>query len=506
MAVFGLAVVLTAALTFAAAEAHDSNEDRLLSQQAAEGAAVLDAAIPAITAKANEIARVADLLGDDTDTLREQLLRDVGEGQRFATVTVERRGERLLSVGAPARLPDAVPEPSAPPETDAPGSPVNVTGVLDGDDPRIVYSVTAPQPSDLVIHAEQQLNPDRIDPDRGEGDAFEGIDHAIYLGTDETMEQLLRASRPDLPIEGRRAVRDLAFGDETMRFVVTPRGTLGGGLLARLPWLTAAGGLLLGLVAAGLVESLHRRRAEAERFSAELQERYDQEKTIADTLQRSLLPDHLERLVDIEVAARYFAGAEGTDIGGDWYDVVDHGDSYTVVVGDVVGRGVQAAAVMAAMRYATHALAGQRSDPADVLAAVNSLEHIRGDFVTMLCGTVEPATRSVRVATAGHPAPLLITPEETRFLRLPSGPPIGFLDEITYTTKQLTVPPGSVLVLFTDGLYERPGEHIDDGLERLRDVASRVHGSVEDILDQLADGMLGEGLRDDTAMLAIRIP
>lgn len=500
MAVFAFAMVLTGALTFAAAEAHDANEDRLLGQQAAEGAAVLEAAIPAITAKANEIARVADLVGDDVDALREALLGDVGDDQRFVTVTVERRGEEVVRVGAPSRRSDggATRQP--------PDSPVDVTGILDGDDPRIVYSVVAPRPSDVVVHAEQRLDPERIDPARGEGEAFEGIDHAIYLGTAETMDHLLRASTPELPIDGRRAVRDLPFGDETLRFVVTPRGILGGGLLAALPWLTATAGIVLGLIAAGLVESLHRRRDVVERFSAELQERYDQEKAIADTLQRSLLPDHLERLDGIEVGARYFAGAEGTDIGGDWYDVVDHGGSYTVVVGDVVGRGVQAAAVMAAMRYATHALAGQRSDPADVLAAVNSLEHIRGDFVTMLCGTVEPATRSIRVATAGHPAPLLICPGETRFLRLPSGPPIGFLDEAAFTTKQLTVPPGSVLVLFTDGLYERRGETIDEGLERLRDVASRVHGSVEDILDQLAEGMLREGLRDDTAMLAIRIP
>jgi serine phosphatase RsbU (regulator of sigma subunit) len=161
---------------------------------------------------------------------------------------------------------------------------------------------------------------------------------------------------------------------------------------------------------------------------------------------------------------------------------------------------------MAAMRYATHAVAGQSSEPGDILTAVNDLEHIRGDFVTMLCGNVDPVARTIRFASAGHPAPLLISPEETRYLRIVPGPPIGFLDDATYTVKRTTLPSGSVVVLFTDGLYERRGESIEVGLERLRAVGSTLVGrSVHEILDSIAEAMLVGGVRDDTALLAFRV-
>lgn len=497
--VLAFGAALTTTLTVAAAQAHDSNEDRLLAQRAAEVGAVLEAAIPAATAEAHEVARVTELQIDDVDALRADLLGDVGDDQRFATITVERLGQHVVDVGAPSLLPVA-----RMPELAADGG-VNVTGVLRGSDPRLIYTVAAPQPSDIVVHAEQRVRPDEVDERSGSG-AFDGIRHAIYLGETESSDRLVTASTTDLPIEGRRAALTVPFGDETLRVVVTPSDTLGGSLLASLPWLTAGVGLVSSVVGAVLVEGLHRRRADAEAYSAEVRELYRREHAIAHTLQHSLLPDHLERLDGLEVAARYFAGAEGADIGGDWYDVVNHDGSYTVVVGDVVGRGVKAAAVMAAMRYATHALSGQRTDPAEVIRAVNSLEHIRGDFVTMLCGSIDPATRTVRFATAGHPAPLLIAPEETRFLQLRAGPPIGFLDDASYTTKELTVPPDSVLVLFTDGLYERPDETIDQGLDRLLAAARETHGPVDAILDQLAEAMLDHGLRDDTAMLAVRVP
>src|SRR5690606_3130404 len=133
------------------------------------------------------------------------------------------------------------------------------------------------------------------------------------------------------------------------------------------------------------------------------------------------------------------------------------------------------------------------------------LEHIRGDFVTMLCGNVDPVARTISFSSAGHPAPLLISPEETRFLRVAPGPPIGFLEDPTYPVKRTTIPHGSVVVLFTDGLYERRGESIEVGLERLRDAATRLDGTVDDIRDGLAAAMLGEGVSDDTAMLAFRV-
>jgi len=499
-----IALAITGALAFAAQRSRDANEDRLLAQQAEEATAVLQASIPRILSNVGQVARVVQLLDGDPDAMRPELEGDIGE-DTFTTITVVRRDgpEPVLSLGDPSVLDEERIEQVL---EDTPRDPdvIHVDAFLDGDDRRISYS-TDVGAGGLAVIAEVRLEGPRISDDR-EGDAFDGIDLAIYLGEEERDEDLLTSTTPDLPIDGRRSSQTVPFGDSQLLFVVTPAGTLGGGVLAVLPWLAALAGLVSGGIAAVLVESLHRRRLDAEAFTEELHELYRREHAIAHTLQHSLLPTHLDRLQDIEVGARYFPGAEGAEIGGDWYDVINDGDgTFTVVVGDVVGRGVKAAAVMAAMRYATHAVAGQSSDPAEILRAVNGLEHIRGDFVTMLCGNVDPVEGAVSFASAGHPAPLLISPEETRFLRVVPGPPIGFLDEPTFTVKRTTLPHGSVVVLFTDGLYERRGESIEVGLERLRDVAATLDGSVDDILDGLAEAMLGDGVSDDTAMLAFRV-
>lgn len=502
--VIALALFLTAGLTFAAQRAHDSNEDRLLSQQADEATAVLQQSVPRILSNAAQIARVVQLLDGDPAAMLEELEGDIGP-ETFVSATVVRRtgSEVVVELGEQSKLDGedlARMLDGTRPDPDL----VHVDAFLEGEDRRIAYA-TDVGTGDLVVIAEARLTNPRISEDR-EGDAFEGVDVAIYLGAEEDGDDLLTSTTPDLPIEGRRASRTVPFGDSELLFIVTPVDTLGGGLLAVLPWLASLAGLVSGSIAAVLVESLHRRRLDAERFTEQLHELYQREHAIAHTLQHSLLPTHLDRLDHIEVGARYFAGAEGTDIGGDWYDVINDEDgSFTVVVGDVVGRGVKAAAVMAAMRYATHAVAGQNTDPAKILSAVNGLEHIRGDFVTMLCGNVDPVARCISFASAGHPAPLLISPDETRFLRIAPGPPIGFLDDPTFAVKRTTLPEGSVVVLFTDGLYERRGESIDVGLERLREAGARLGGSVDEILDGLAEAMLGEGVRDDTAMLAFRV-
>jgi len=496
-------ILLTSAVTWAAARAHDGNEDRLLQRQAEEATAVLQQAVPTITSRAQALARIAGVLQDDPQRLSQELALDVGEGAAFTTVTAVRGAEVIASVGTPAALQgEALRRATG----DVDAEQVHITDLLDPEDPRLAYTARSATSPEVVVHAEQQLAVDRINPTQ-EGSAFDGIEVALYLGDAEDADRLLLASTPDLPLDGRRAVRQIPLGDATMRFVVSPAGTLGGALLRAFPWIVLAAGIAATATGCVLVETLQRRRRDAEAFTDEVRALYRREHAIAHTLQHSLLPTHLDRLDGIEVAARYFAGAEGAEIGGDWYDVIAHPDRFTVVVGDVVGRGVQAAAVMAAMRYGTHAVAGQDTDPGQVLQAVNGLEHIRGDFVTMLCGTVEPATGTACFASAGHPPPLLIDDDGARFMPLEPGPPIGFIDGASYGATCTALPHRAVLVLFTDGLFERPGESIELGLERLRAAAAALIGRpVGEVLDGLAAAMLGDGVRDDTAMLAVRLP
>ena len=145
---------------------------------------------------------------------------------------------------------------------------IHVTAFLDDDDDRRIAYSTDVGSVDMAVVAEAQLTSPRISEDR-EGEAFDGIDVAIYLGEDESPDALLTSTTPDLPIDGRRAERTVPIGDTSLLFVVTPAGTLGGGLLALLPWLAAAAGLLSGGIGAVLVESLHRRRVDAETFTEE---------------------------------------------------------------------------------------------------------------------------------------------------------------------------------------------------------------------------------------------
>jgi serine phosphatase RsbU (regulator of sigma subunit) len=207
----------------------------------------------------------------------------------------------------------------------------------------------------------------------------------------------------------------------------------------------------------------------------------------------------------LDLAVRYAPGAEGVDIGGDWYDViVVDGGRVLFVVGDVSGRGLRAATVMASLRYAIHAYAAQGDDPATILTKLSQLVSVERDrhFATVLCGVVDVAEHRVTTVSAGHPSPLVVTPEGADFLTTPVGPPIGVTGS-PYVATDAHVPPGATLVGFTDGLYERRREHPDIGLGRLRE-ASRGFDSLDDLLDGLLEKMAAGGGADDTAILGIR--
>jgi serine phosphatase RsbU (regulator of sigma subunit) len=290
---------------------------------------------------------------------------------------------------------------------------------------------------------------------------------------------------------------------------MTPRRALGGELLARLPWIIGALGIAIALAAALLTERLVRRREDAERL-AELNARlFSEQRGVAQTLQHSLLPEVLPEFPGLELAVRYVPGVDGVDIGGDWYDVIDVGlGQVLLVVGDVSGRGLRAATVMASLRYAIRAFASQGDSPEEILFKMSRLIDVGKDahFATVLCGLVNVAERRVTYANAGHPNPLLVTGTTGEFVSTHVGAPIGVApigvarDAGVSTT--VSVPEGGVLLAYTDGLFERRGENPDVSLARLRDAALGY-----DSLDHLLDGLLREltpdGGHDDTAILAV---
>jgi serine phosphatase RsbU (regulator of sigma subunit) len=236
---------------------------------------------------------------------------------------------------------------------------------------------------------------------------------------------------------------------------------------------------------------------------------FGRELRIAETLQQALLPERLPDVPGVSLAATYQAGTLGIDVGGDWYDVIPLApDRLLVVVGDVSGRGLRAARVMASLRHGIRAYALEGHDPSSILGRLGKLLDIARDehFATVLCGLVDVAAREVTLASAGHLDPLLIGRAHAARLASAVGPPIGVDCCVTYRAVTTPLEPGSTLLAFTDGLIERRGEHLDDGIARL---ATAALGRAAHDLPGLLAGVLAElapaGPEDDTAILALRL-
>jgi serine phosphatase RsbU (regulator of sigma subunit) len=281
-----------------------------------------------------------------------------------------------------------------------------------------------------------------------------------------------------------------------------------------LPWVLAAAGVVLTLGAAALAEWLIRRRERAEALAAELRKIAAEnarlladQRTVAATLQHSLLPEALPEVVGLELGVRYVAGVEGVDIGGDWYDVVTLDDGRLFfVVGDVSGRGLRAATVMASLRYAIRAYAAQGDDPATVLTKLTKLLSVARDgaFATVLCGIIDVERHEATIASAGHPYPLLVTNGSTEFVPTRNGVPVGVTGTEPYESVTASIPANATLLAFTDGLVERRGEALDVGFQRLRDSSAGANGSLEDLLTRVVHDAEHAGTQDDTAVLGIR--
>ncbi|MEV7098664.1 SpoIIE family protein phosphatase [Amycolatopsis sp. NPDC051045] len=246
-----------------------------------------------------------------------------------------------------------------------------------------------------------------------------------------------------------------------------------------------------------------RRRREAERDLL-----LQREHEIAETLQRSLLPRELPALSRIAAAARYQPAAVHAQTGGDWYELVSVGPTRVALsVGDVVGKGPQAAAVMGQLRSA---LAGSLLDGHGPAAALDRLDAFaaRTDGAagtTCACLTLDWETGELRWAVAGHPPPVVVEDGGARLLP-GRGAVLGGPDRTRYREDTAALQPGASVLLYTDGLVERRDEPIDEGLRRLCEAAGRAHASApEQLVTALSAALLDSGQEDDVALLAIRL-
>jgi PAS domain S-box-containing protein len=230
------------------------------------------------------------------------------------------------------------------------------------------------------------------------------------------------------------------------------------------------------------------------------------ERKRADVLQRSFVPERLPEIPGVQLAARFIPGGAGVEVGGDWYDVLEIGDgSIGLAIGDVAGRGVQAAAVMAQLRNALRAYVFEPHPPAIVLERLNSLAWTleRNVMATLIYLVFDPSSGRVRFANAGHLPPLEAKPDgSTLYLEEGRSLPLGARPATSYSEAEHVLEPGSTLILYTDGLVEKRRTSIDDRLALLARSSKAEHDGLEDLCDQLLAAVRPSG-EDDVALLAI---
>ncbi|MFJ5213872.1 SpoIIE family protein phosphatase [Streptomyces sp. NPDC088354] len=238
---------------------------------------------------------------------------------------------------------------------------------------------------------------------------------------------------------------------------------------------------------------------------------YDATRHLARTLQTGLLPKELPQVPGLEVAARYLPAGHGQDAGGDFYDLIHCGPTCAAVaIGDVQGHNVQAAALMGQVRTAVHAHATAHASPSKALTRTNRLlmDLNPGLFTSCLYAHLDLGRRRARLATAGHPPPLVRHPDgRTEVLHMVPGLLLGVAPGGDYPMIQIPLSAGTVLVLYTDGLVEAP--RLDIG-HSIADLAYHLVPAGDQSLDELADGLVDHALRttpgtDDMALLVARV-
>ncbi|MGP4086957.1 SpoIIE family protein phosphatase [Streptomyces sp. KR55] len=250
--------------------------------------------------------------------------------------------------------------------------------------------------------------------------------------------------------------------------------------------------------------------------------RFTREHGIALALQRSLLPHGPTVHPAVETASRYVPAGGSAGVGGDWFDVIPlPGARVGLVVGDVVGHGISASATMGRLRTAVRTLADIDLAPDELLTHLDDIvthsglpqdidgadetSEIPGDIgATCLYAVYDPVSGTCSLARAGHPPPILIGPDGTaRVIDMPVGPPLG-LGSLPFEAAELTLPGGSLLAMFTDGLVESRHHDIDEGTRSLCQALARPEPSLETLCDTVLEMQHPEGEADDVALLLIR--
>jgi Stage II sporulation protein E (SpoIIE) len=514
VAVVGL--IATGVLTWVSAHNYSRNEQRLLVLRAHDVGGALTTALPGIQTALSSGAALADATGGNVSKFKKYIAPYVGSGRTFVSASLWRvTGTERRPVAVVGLAPELAKSTLSPPEFlrhAAASTKVSVIGFRTGPIPRVGFAFSGMTSGPYVVYGEDALPPSHYSPPQ-KNSAFNDLNYALYLGPTSRPSNLLIASVRHLPLPGRHTQEKVPFGNTVLTVTVASRGSLTGSLPQLLPWIIAFGGVLLTLGATALTVRLIERRRATERLADELeavaeenQRLYAEQRGIAQTLQHALLPASLPQLAGLQISARYEAGAEGVEIGGDWYDVIELGEHrLLLVVGDVSGKGLPAATAMATLRFAIHAYAADGDEPTIFLPKLSGLVSVYEDshLATVLCAVIDATTRQVTITNAGHLPPLVIANGGSSFVDTPVGLPVGIDRAAAYSSVTVSVPPGATFLAFTDGLVERRGESIEVGLERLRAEVSSNHVPLEQLLTRVVHDLRHDA-PDDTAVAGIR--
>ena len=358
---------------------------------------------------------------------------------------------------------------------------------------RVIVAVREDDSTDLTVSTFEPRGAERLagdDPSVAAvaALAYETTDHVALSGVE--LEEVLGQSIVDLE-PPTRSLYGLPLRTQT--------GRPAGSMTLLLPDDRAV---------SGVEESLLVAHAEHASRALARARRHEREHEVANALQRSLLPDALPAIEGLDFAGRYNAGGVGLAVGGDWYDAVRRPDGILhLTVGDVAGRGIPAAVLMGQLRNAFRALAYDHISPVEIARRLTRLVPLDG-MATAVFLTIDPYTGEVAYTSTGHPPSLLLDVEADRVTRLDqaNAPPLGWAAAEEIREARFILPANGALLAYTDGLVERRGVSIDDGIDRLaellRDGSQLAAAEAADrLLDYL---VIPLSATDDIALLLVR--
>jgi hypothetical protein len=507
-----IALLVTAVASWLTAVAVHDQEHRLLKERAAEVSLVLTSAInvvPESLAAQGGILRATDR---SKSAYERSALASVAAGPgklSFAWLRPEPSGSGYVVLGAAGdslRTGEVVTDARVATFDRAMHSTQAVATPVTGVDRRLGFALGPPAaPAGTVLYRESALGPVAA-PRAAASAPFAELDVVIYDSSTPNQSQILASTTRDLPLRGDVRTEPLAAGASTWLLSVKARRPLVGSVAADAPWLVLIVGVLASLLIATVIAAAASRRDAALAL-------YAGEHQIAETLQRSLLPQ-LPVLPGLDLAARYLAAGTGQEVGGDWFDAFPiSGGRVGLAIGDVIGHDLTAASAMAQIRASLRAYALDGDAPGSV---INRLDHLVDtldltQLVTVIYAVLEPAepdgSRLLRYTNAGHLPPLLREPHgAVHTLAGGDSVVIGAPITVQHSEAKRRLEPGSTLLFFTDGLVEVPGRRLEEALDRIGTTFARHDDamSLDTLCEQVLATTTDRELRDDVALLVVR--